>query len=210
MSGENKTTSTQNTEQKAKNQSGPWKPAQRPLKGMLRKASGIEPVDFSGYQPQIQSYIDSTLSGQSNPHLQGMLDTISDQASNTVGSRFAAAGRSFSPSHAQALGKAVTQGLSPYLFQNYQNERAALPGMFNMAAGLPYAGLEAQRNFMLPIAGLGTQGTSNTTGTMTGTQTQTSDPLQTMVGAGMGGLGLLGGTGAFGSGGWLNFAQPPA
>jgi len=76
-------------------------------------------------------------------------------------------------------------------------------------AGLPYTNLNAAQQFLLPIAGLGgtnqgtTSGTSNTTGTAT--MTQASNPLQTGIGAGLGGLGLLGGMGAFGSGGWLNF-----
>lgn len=209
MSGDNKSTQTQQSKGKSQSNTntGPWKPTQGPLKEIVNTGADIAPADLSGYQPQLQSYIDATLSGQSNPHLQGLLDTISDTASNTVGSRFAAAGRSFSPSHAAALGRAVTQGLSPYLFSNYNQERAFLPGLFDMSASLPYAGLAGQRNLLLPIASLGQKGqTSGTTsGTTTGTTIQSNDPFQTALGAGIGGVGVLGGTGAFGRNGWLNF-----
>ena len=70
-------------------------------------------------------------------------------------------------------------------------------GAANTQANLPYQNLGWASGMLDPIAALGTQ----TSGTQL--QQQSSNPWTTGVGAGLGGLGLLGGTGAFGPAGWL-------
>ena len=69
--------------------------------------------------------------------------------------------------------------------------------------GIPLQALAQQMGIALPAASaFGTQ-TGNTTG-----QTTTQLPLaQQLVGGGIGLAGLLGGTGAFGKNGWLNFGN---
>ena len=87
----------------------------------------------------------------------------------------------------------------------------ALPGIANqgamstlqaesMRSGIPLGILQQMAGIGGGIAGLGNQ----SQGTMSGTTTQNQSLLSTLLGASFGGLGLLGGTGAFGSSGWLN------
>jgi hypothetical protein len=182
-----------------------------------------------------------------NPQMQQMIQQITDRARNSVGSQFAGAGRSFSGAHAGATGKAITEGLAPTLFnqynQNVQNAMGAsgqlmqgaqgysqgldnaagnqlnaqmqAPGSLNnlngpqmmmlqaeaARRGIPVQNLAQLSGLMVPIASLGREGTSN----QTTTQTQENDPWQTAIGGLVGGAGMLGGMGAFGTGGWLNF-----
>jgi hypothetical protein len=74
-----------------------------------------------------------------NPMMQQMIQQITDQARNSVGSQFAGAGRSFSGAHAGATGKAITEGLAPTLFnqynQNVQNAMGAAGGLMSGAQG---------------------------------------------------------------------------
>lgn len=65
--------------------------------------------------------------------------------------------------------------------------------------GLPIQNLQQLQSLILPIAQLGQTSDSKSTQTTT----QTSDPLQTALGAGLGILGALGTGGAFGAGGLL-------
>ena len=76
------------------------------------------------------------------------------------------------------------------------------PGMANlgaagMQAGLPWMNLAQAEGLTVPIAGLGAESQG------TGTTTQQQSPFSNILGGAMGGLGLLGGTGAFGASGWL-------
>jgi hypothetical protein len=185
------------------------------------------------------------LDPNSNPMMQQMIQQITDKARNDVGSQFAAAGRSFSGAHAGATGKAITEGLAPTLFNQYnQNAQNAMnasgqlmsgaqgysQGLDNAAGnqlnaqmqapgslanlntpqgmmlaaeaarrGIPVENLAQIQSLMVPIAGLGQQGTTS------GTQTQQTKggTLQTILGGGLGILGALGSGGAFGGGGLL-------
>lgn len=69
----------------------------------------------------------------------------------------------------------------------------------NTGQALPYSGIGILESLVNPIAGLGAQ----SSGTSTGTSTQQTNPLSNILGAGAGAAGILGGTGAFGSAGWL-------
>lgn len=192
MGGDQKQTTRSNQE----TEMGPWGPAQKPLKNILNQAQGIQPFDFSQYMPQIEGLLNSSLSGGGNPFQQQLTDSITNTVNNQVGGQFAAAGRSFSPSHAAALGRSTTDALAPYLFQDARQSQANIPGLFNLASNAPYAGLQSLSNLMLPIASLGQQGETK------GMQQTTipSNPLQTGIGGGLGLLGLLsmGSTGGLG------------
>lgn len=61
------------------------------------------------------------LVGSDNPYVQNLLGSLQDRVRNDVGGQFAAAGRSFSGAHADALGKGYGQALAPVEFQNYQD-----------------------------------------------------------------------------------------
>ncbi len=189
---------TQKTKQTSTGSSAPLYGGPQ-LKSLAHAGGEIAPTNLNQFQPQLQSYIGNTLSGTNTPGEAGLLGSLENSVRNTVGGQFAAAGRSFSPSHAAALGTALTNAEAPYLFSAYQNDASRLPQMLSASAGLPFGGLTGKSNFLLPIAGAG----QNTTGTSTGTITQPTNPWQTALGAGLGGVGLLGGTGAFGNSGWL-------
>jgi hypothetical protein len=173
-----------------------------------------------------------------NPYQQQLMASLNNNARNTVGSAFSDAGRSFSGAHAGALGTALTNAQAPYLFNNYNQQIGNMMGAganlgsmgfgysnamdaaqlaklqaAGIGAQLPYTGLNAASNLLLPIAGQ--FGTTNSTGTQTGSQSgtqsgtqsgwqtgktsQQNDPMQTMLGGGLGLLGLL----SMGSGGGL-------
>lgn len=97
-------------------------------------------------------------------------------------------------------------------FQGIQGA-GAIPGLLTApgqsalgAAGLyassPTINLSNLEGLTLPIAGLGAESQGTMQGTSTTTQNQS--PWSNIIGGSLGGLGLLGGTGAFGSGGWLS------
>lgn len=61
-----------------------------------------------------------------NPYIQQMLSTIRSDASNSINSQFAGAGRDLSGDHAVALGRGIAQGEAPVLanlFQDAQNKQ---------------------------------------------------------------------------------------
>jgi hypothetical protein len=191
--------------------------------------------DFGqGLLPQAQGGLDSLsrfasgdFVGQNDPELQGLLSTINQDVMRTLNGEFDRAGRSVGGQYANAAGRGIASGLAAPLFNNLQTGRAQqlgasgslanfagmAPGFLNSAAASPYAGLNAYSNLLTPIASLGGQtsgtGTSNIKGktNLTGTPTETSDPLQSWLGTGIAGVGALGSTGAFGSAagtaGWL-------
>lgn len=183
----------------------------------------------AAYQPYLQSnYLDP----MSNPYLQPALEAARSGAINSVGDRFAAAGRSFSGAHAGALGEGITNAALPMLLnqynqnvgaqqnaaQGYVNSGIGASGALDSTAGntlkaqmaapgqiqnlnipenmiLDAAGRRRQQKLMAlqtlggiisPIGGMG----GITSGT--GTTQQYSDPFQTMLGGGLGLLGMLG------------------
>jgi len=91
---------------------------------------------------------------------------------------------------------------------------SALPGLYTAAGSAqlgaanagyaqPWQNLGMLSGSVIPIAGLGAQ----SSGTKTETQSQSSPWYTTALGLGMGGLGALGQSGAFGQAGWLTGAQ---
>src|SRR6185369_226889 len=82
-----------------------------------------------GMYDKAASYLDPIASGsmigQDNPYLNDILSTIDSRTRNDVGGQFAAAGRSFSGAHANALGAGMAAGEAQPLFSNYWNERNA-------------------------------------------------------------------------------------
>lgn len=77
-----------------------------------------------------------SLDPNQNPMMQQMIQQITDQAQNSVGAQFAGAGRSFSGAHAGATGKAITEGLAPTLFNQYnQNAQNAMNASGQLLSG---------------------------------------------------------------------------
>ncbi len=58
-----------------------------------------------------------------NPQLQNLISTIQNQVRNDVGGQFAAAGRSFSGAHSNALGSGEAAGMAQPLFTDYWNRQ---------------------------------------------------------------------------------------
>lgn len=83
----------------------------------------------------------------------------------------------------------------------YTAPASAALGAANQGYAQPWQNLGMLSQQLLPIASLG----SSSTGT--GTTTQQTSPISNMIGGLTGGLGLLGGTGAFGKDGWMPSAS---
>lgn len=90
----------------------------------------------------LMPYANGSMLDFNNPQLQGMLATLRDQVTNSVGGQFANAGRSFSGAHSNALGKGMTDAEAPvmlnYLLQQQQNQMNAgnsLASNANAASG---------------------------------------------------------------------------
>lgn len=100
----------------------------------------------------------------------------------------------------QALGnQQAGLGAAGMLSDIYTAPGTAQLGAANAGWGLPLQNIQALLQAGIPIAALGTQ----SSGTMTGTQTKQSPWYTDALGLGFGGLGLLGQSGAFGKTGWL-------
>lgn len=141
---------------------------------------------------------------------QGEAPVIAGQYNTDVSNQLNSAGNLFSASGTTASG---LTGLAQTKLGNQQaglTAAAGMPGILNaqgnslLAAGnaaqaLPLQGTQLLESLGIPIASLGAQ----STGTSTGETTKQTSPISNILGAGIGGLGLLGGTGAFGSAGWL-------
>jgi hypothetical protein len=93
----------------------------------------------------------------------------------------------------------AAQGAQAGMYDPYRAQLAASQAN----AQLPYTNLAAQQNYLLPMAQLGGQSKTSAQATI---PEQSADPWQTAAGIGMSGLGILGGTGAFGGAGWLTSA----
>lgn len=97
----------------------------------------------------------------------------------------------------EAQGAGISEaGALPSL---YTAPATAQLGAATTAQALPYSTLSAIEGLTTPIAALGGQ----STGTMTGQTQQQSPWYTTALGGILGGAGLLGNMGAFGSNGWL-------
>lgn len=96
------------------------------------------------YQSGLQPYLDPNyLDPMKSPGMQGLLDTIRGDVSNSVNGQFAAAGRDFSGMNQQTLARGIAQGeAAPLLAQYNQNvatQRGAQDagyGANNTTAGL--------------------------------------------------------------------------
>lgn len=141
---------------------------------------------------------------------QGQAPILANQYDQDVNNQINAASQMFGASGNTASG---LTGIDQTILGNKVQglgAAGAVPGILNQnAAGLlsagnvqqqlPYQGLGILSSLINPIAGLG----ATTSGTSSGTTTQQTSPTSNILGASLGGLGLLGGTGAFGSSGWL-------
>ncbi len=89
-----------------------------------------------------QQYTGDVLSGKyldpsSNPFMAGVSDAVLSQVQPQVAGTFARAGRTGgSPLAAEALGRGVSRGMAPYLFQEYGRERGAMEAAAGRAPGL--------------------------------------------------------------------------
>jgi hypothetical protein len=91
------------------------------------------------------------------------VNTLTSDITNGVNSKFAAAGRDFSGSNSQALGRGITQGIAPTIAaqynQNVQNQQGAAGNLYN--AGNTTSGLLSglnQQDLANKGAGLGAIG----------------------------------------------------
>lgn len=146
--------------------------------------------DFS---PASSTYMSRGLS-------QGLGGLLADQYNKNVAAQQGAAGAVFSGAGSTASGVNALQkgdlnsgiaglnaasGLGGLLTMPAQTQLAAA----NTQAGLPLSTLAQYEQLALPLAALG----SETTGYSQGTQTTSKDPMSSIIGAGVAGLGLLSG-----------------
>jgi len=72
-----------------------------------------------------------------NPYLSQLQDSVMSSVMPQVDSQFGmASGRFGSPAHAEALGRGVSRGMSPFLFQEYGAERGRMQDAAQAAPGL--------------------------------------------------------------------------
>ncbi len=92
---------------------------------------------------QAQDYTSATLGGEylgQNPYLDQLQESVMSTVMPQVDSQFGmASGRFGSPAHAEALGRGVSRGMAPYLFQEYGAERARQQQAAGMAPGMAQA-----------------------------------------------------------------------
>ncbi len=90
--------------------------------------------------PLAQQQTAATLGGEylgANPYLEQLQDSVMSTVMPQVDSQFGmASGRFGSPAHAEALGRGVSRGMSPYLFGEYGDERSRMMQASQMAAPL--------------------------------------------------------------------------
>ena len=191
MGGDSTQTQRQSGKTKNLTQNSPYGPASPAINDILAQAQAQGPADFSQFMPGIEAMIGGTLQGGDNPFTQQLVSSITDASRNAVGGAFSAAGRSFSPSHAAALGKSVTNSLAPHLFSDYRTGVAQLPGLVGLGAALPFAGLQGMSDLILPIASaFGSQQSKGKQSGMSQTTVPGASPWQMAAGGGLGLLGL--------------------
>jgi hypothetical protein len=79
---------------------------------------------FNNVSGALNPILNGNLDPSQNPATQQLISQITNQARNTVGDQFARGGRSFSGAHAGATGRAITEGLAPTLFGQYNTNVA--------------------------------------------------------------------------------------
>lgn len=105
--------------------------------------AGILNNSYSQLQGELNPYASGANIG-SNDALTPELNTVGNDVQNSVQSQFAAAGRSFSPSEAQAIARGTAQGEDPILASQFNQDQANqlnAAGALNSAAGNTASGL---------------------------------------------------------------------
>ena len=77
--------------------------------------------NLANYQGLLAPFANGSMVGK-NTALQAQLDTIGNDVTNQVNSRFASAGRDGSPANLQALGRGVAQGEAPVIANQYNQD----------------------------------------------------------------------------------------
>ena len=105
------------------------------LAGMTQRAGANPLLGLS--QQQVSGTLSGDYLGQ-NPYLADIQDAVMSSVMPQVDSQFgmASGGRFGSPAHAEALGRGVSRGMSPYLFGEYGAERDRMMQASGMAPGL--------------------------------------------------------------------------
>jgi hypothetical protein len=111
--------------------------------GAMNQAGAIN-QNYLDYQKATQPLASNT---NYNPYdttgFKDAINTLTSDITNGINSKFAAAGRDFSGSNSQALGRGITQGIAPTIAaqynQNVQNQQGAAGNLYN--AGNTNAGL---------------------------------------------------------------------
>lgn len=113
--------------------------------------SGMASGAYDQFKTQLQPFASGAfVNPQSNPAMQGYLDTISSDIQNRVNGMFAGAGRDLSGANIGAVSRGITEGIAPTMLNQYNTERDrqlsaidALYGGANTTTGL-LAGLDQQ------------------------------------------------------------------
>ncbi|MGI9490505.1 MAG: hypothetical protein ACR2RF_32350 [Geminicoccaceae bacterium] len=108
------------------------------LAAQTERATGGNPLLGLGQQ-QVGQTLGGEFLGQ-NPYLDQLQQSVMSTVMPQVDSQFnMASGRFGSPAHAEAMGRGVSTGMAPYLFNEYGNERARMMQASGMAPGLSQA-----------------------------------------------------------------------
>lgn len=133
--------------------------------GANDQAGGISQA-YADYQRRMNPYADGTMNDPSNnPALQKYLDVARNDATNSINSQFAGAGRDLSGMNSQALGRGIGQAEAPILYDAYNQgvnrqfgAANSLYGAGNTTGGL-LAGLQQMFN-QNQQAGIGAAGSA--------------------------------------------------
>lgn len=139
---------------------------------------------------------------------QGEGSLIQNQYNQNVAAQQGAAGAAFGANTGTAGGLSSLDQAELAARTGGLTAAGAIPGLYTAPASAalgaanagyaqPWQNLGMLSQQLLPISALGSQSTG------TGTTTQQTSPISNIIGGLTGSLGLLGGTGAFGSSGWL-------
>ncbi len=104
--------------------------------------TGLLNPALQDYRTQLSPIANADLDPMKTPGLQNYLSTVQNDITNQIRGQFAGAGRDFSGLEQQAIGRGVTQGLAPTIFNQYnqnvanrQNAASALFGGAGSVAG---------------------------------------------------------------------------
>lgn len=120
--------------------------------------SGLLNNSYSTLQNELTPYASGSQIG-ANDALQPELNTIGNDVQNSTEGQFASAGRSFSPSEAQAIARGTAQGEAPVMANQYNTDvgnQLNAAGALNTAAGNTASGLNTlnQTNLGNTVTGL--------------------------------------------------------